>query len=190
MSQATSLTAADLKKFSVEQSLELFLQLEAPAMSEMNGEYPATLLQQPSLLATLAGQVSVRNPLVPWLCKAFRPVDVENGRGYNTFRTMGRIVQRFPMQTVIAPSRYDGKPAYQLVYRAYNSMCGDIHMVDEVRRVSSNLYLGIGTWGFTNRQRQVALPFMLEGPTAPYRGDIGTPRKGFALSKEVPALRN
>lgn len=182
-------TPADLKQLSVQQSLELFKKLAAPTIEEMNGEYAATLLQQPSKFATLAGQVSVLNPLMPWLCKAFRPVDEEYGRGYNTFRLMGRVIQRFPMQTLIAPSRYDGKPAYQLVYRAYNSLCGDIHMVDEVRRVSPGLYLGIGTWGFTDAQRQIALPFMLEGTTVAYRGDIGTARKGYLLSREVPALR-
>jgi hypothetical protein len=126
---------------------------------------------------------------MPWLCKAFRPVSEETGRGYNSFKLLGRVVQFFPMQTLIAPSRYDGNSAYQLVYQAYHSLCGYIHMVDEVRRISSDLYLGIGTWGFTNRQRHIALPFMLEGPAAPYRGDQGITRKGVVINQEIPALR-
>lgn len=93
------------------------------------------------------------------------------------------------MQTLVAPSRYDGKPAYQLVYRAYHSLCGSMHMVDEVRRVAAGLYLGIGTWGFTDVQRQVGLPFMLAGPVAPYGADLGVVREGFVWKQEVPALR-
>lgn len=156
----------------------------------MDGEYRARLLRQPGRVANLTGYALLSNPLAPWLCKAFRPVDHDTGRGYNTFRVAGRLVQRFPMQTRLAPSRYDERPAYQLIYGAYRSLCGDIHMVDEVRRLRDGAYLGIGTWGFSDRQRRVALPFLLEGPVAPYRGDIGTERPGFFVSeREIPALR-
>ncbi len=182
------LSVEQLEQLSTEELLKVFQTLPAPKISEMDGEFAARLLQQPSTLARFFGQVSVANPLMPWLCKAFRPVDAESGRGYNTFKLLGRVVQRFPMQTVIAPSRYDGKPAYTLVYHIYHSMCGDIHMVDEVRKVADGVYLGIGTWGFTRGQRQVALPFLLEGPIAAYRKDIGRKRKGALLAREIPAL--
>ena len=180
---------ARLPGMNTDEILELFMTLGAPALSEMQGEYTAMLLRQPSVLATIAGKVSVSNPILPgkWLCKSFRPVDEKTGRGYNTFKHLGRVVQRFPMQTLIAPSRYDGKPAYQLVYRAYESLCGDMHMVDEVRRLSRTAYLGIGTWGFTKAQRRIALPFLLTGPVSAYRGDIGVERD-FLLGDEVPAL--
>ena len=179
-----------LPEMTGDELMELFKTLKAPALSEMQGEYTASLLRQPSLFATIAGKVSVSNPILPgrWLCKSFRPVDEKTGRGYNTFNHLGRVVQRFPMQTLIAPSRYDGKPAYQLVYRAYESLCGDIHMVDEVRRLSRTAYLGIGTWGFTKTQRRIALPFLLTGPVSAYRGDIGVERDSFVLGHEVPAL--
>ena len=185
----TTLSADALRQLSVEELLVLFATLEAPAMAEMQGEYAAELLRQPTLLATVAGWASVVNPLMPWLCKAFRPVDASTGRGYNTFRRLGRIVQLFPMQTLIAPSRYDGQPAYTLVYRAYHSLCGDINMVDEVRRLAPGLYLGIGTWGFSAGQRQVALPFLLQGPQDTYRGDIGRARRDFVPGhRELPGL--
>ncbi|RZI81871.1 MAG: hypothetical protein EOP38_17795 [Rubrivivax sp.] len=184
-------TAIDLAGLSFKETLALFAKLQAPALADMDGEYEARLLKQPSWLAQTIGQLTISNPLMPgqWLCKAFRPVNQQVGRGYNTFQHLGRTVQRFPMHTQIAPSRYDGRPAYQLVYRAYHSMCGDIHMVDEVRRVGPNLFLGIGTWGFSDKQRQVPLPFMLKGPIAPYRGDIGKPRSGFDPRSEIPALK-
>lgn len=116
----------------------------------MNGEYSAKLLSQPFWLAKISGQSAVANPLMPWLCKAFRPVTAQEGRGYNTFLWRNNIIQRYPMKTRIALSRYDNQPVYQLVYRAYHSLCGDIYMVDEVRQLSDTLYLGIGTWGFTS----------------------------------------
>jgi len=188
MTSTMILTAEAVKKLSVEELLSLFETLEAPSIAEMNGEYAASLLRQPSVLAAVSGWASVVNPLMPWLCKSFRPVDAETGRGHNTFKRLGRVIQLFPMQTVIAPSRYDGKPAYTLVYRAYHSLCGDINMVDEVRRLGDGLYLGIGTWGFSERQRRVALPFLLQQTQDAYRGDIGKARRGFVLSRrELPA---
>lgn len=183
-----TLSADAVKKLSVAELLALFETLEAPSIAEMNGEYAASLLRQPSVIAAVSGWATVVNPFMPWLCKSFRPVDAETGRGYNTFNRLGRVVQLFPMQTVIAPSRYDGKPAYTLVYRAYHSFCGDINMVDEVRRLGDGLYLGIGTWGFSERQRRVALPFLLQQTPDTYRGDIGKTRRGFVLGRrELPA---
>lgn len=169
--------------------LARFLTLEAPGLDEMQGEYAARLLAQPNRLATLAGQAVLSNPWRAWLCKAFRPVDASTGRGYNTFLEQGRIVQRYPMLTRLAPSRFDGRPAYQLVYRHFHSACASVHMVDEIRRLDTGLYLGIGTWGFTRAQRQIPYPFLLAGPGAPYRGDIGRERRHFQIGpREIPAL--
>lgn len=169
--------------------VSLFVQLEAPDMDEMQGEYAAKLLAQPNLLASLIGDAVLNNPWRRWQCKAFRPVDANNGRGYNTFRTRGKIVQRFPMKTLIAPSRFDDKPAYQLIYRHYHSFCGSVNMVDEVRRAGPGVYLGLGTYGLTRAQRCVPYPFVLVGPQADYKGDIGRERKQFQLgARELPAL--
>ncbi len=182
-------SADALRGLSTTGLLEHFLALEAPDIAEMHGEYAARLLAQPNWLATLAGQAVLANPWRAWLCKAFRPVDATTGRGYNTFLEQGRIVQRYPMLTRLAPSRFDGRPAYQLVYRHFHSACGSVHMVDEVRRLDTGLYLGIGTWGFTRAQRQIPYPFLLAGPGAPYRGDIGRERRGFHVGpRETPAF--
>ncbi len=190
MTAALPLTADALRRLPTADLMALFRTLDAPALAEMDGEFAAELLKQPSLAATLAGYAAVYNPLLAgmWLCKAFRPVSTTEGRGYNTFRHRHRVVQRFPMQTLIAPSRYDNRPAYTLVYRAYRSLCGDIHMVDEVRKVADGLYLGIGTWGLTESQRRIPLPFLLTGPQAPVRADIGEPRRRWRLEDEIPAL--
>lgn len=189
---ASALTESELLAMGFKELMALFSGLSAPEISEMDGEFAARLLAQPSALAQFTGNLTVNNPLMPghWLCKAFRPVSAQSGRGYNAFKHLGRKVQRYPMQTLIAPSRYDGRSAYTLVYAAFQSMCGAIHMVDEVRRVAPGLYLGIGTWGFTDRQRQVALPFVLRGPVAPYAADIGTPKRGFDVRQDIPTLKH
>lgn len=187
----SELTESDLLAMRFKDLMALFARLPAPSIEEMDGEFAARLLAQPSAAAQLIGNLTVNNPLMPgrWLCKAFKPVSAKGGQGYNSFAHLGRTVQRYPMQTLIAPSRYDRRPAYTLVYAAFRSMCGAIHMVDEVRRVAPGLYLGIGTWGFTDGQRQVPLPFVLRGPVAPYVGHIGRPKKGFNAHQEIPALR-
>ncbi len=187
MDKVTS--AAALSRLSTDALCRLFGTLEAPDLGEMQGEYRARLLAQPHWLATMAGRALLENPFTAWQCKAFRPVDASSGRGYNTFRQGGHIVQRYPLLTLVAPSRFDSQPAYQLVYRHFHSTCGAVHMVDEVRRVAPGLYLGMGTWGFTDAQRRIPWPFLLEGPVAPYRGDIGRERDHFEIGRrELPAL--
>lgn len=186
-----SLSESDLLAMSVKELMALFARSSAPTVQQMNGEFAARLLTQPSKLAQVIGDITVNNPLMPgrWLCKAFRPVSGEHGRGYNAFAHLGRTVQRYPMQTLIAPSRYDGRPAYTLVYASFRSMCGAVNMVDEVRQVGPNLYLGIGTWGFNDAQRRIPLPFVLRGPIAPYAGDIGKQKKMFDVRQAIPALK-
>lgn len=178
----------DVHQMPTQDLLRLFLSLEAPTLEEMEGEYAAKLLTQTNRLADFAC-LAASNPVMHWMCKSFRPVDRDTGRGYNTFLMANKVVQRYPMLTLIGPSRFDGRPAYQLVYRHFHSLCGTVHMVDEVRRLGPGRYLGIGTWGFTDAQRQIPYPFLLEGPVAAYRGDIGRARKNFAIGqRELPAL--
>lgn len=182
------ISAAVLSQLSTQELLQLFATLEAPGISEMQGEYSARLLTHPFWLAKLVGRAVLENPFQTWLCKAFRPVDDATGRGYNTFQQGRRVVQRYPMLTLMGPSRFDGRPAYQLIYRQFQSLCGAVHMVDEVRRAAPGLYLGMGTYGFTDAQRRVPFPFLLEGPVAAYRGDIGRRRDNFVIGpRELPA---
>lgn len=182
-------TEEDLLKLSVQELLDLFRTLSAPTMEEMNGEYAAYLLAQPTWLADKIGHITLNNFFRRWLSKAFRPLNATTGQGYNTFQQGHRIVQCYPMLTMIATSRFDNRPAYQLIYRHFHSVCGSINMVDEIRRVSPNLYLGIGTYGFTHNQRHIPYPFLLRGPHTPYRGDIGRQRNGFQIgSRELPRL--
>jgi hypothetical protein len=180
----------DIHGLSAEETLELFKTLECPGLGEMDGEYRGEPLRQPSLLATMMTRSFTNNPLLygKWLSKSFRPVDDTYGRGYNSLTHFGRVRRQGPMRTLIAPSRFDARPAYQLVYRAYHSICGFVHMVDEVRRLEEGRYLGIGTVGFTDARRRIPLPFLLTGPIGPYAGDMGKERAGFDVANDLPAL--
>jgi hypothetical protein len=180
----------DLTQMSTPELLKLFETLECPTMEEMDGEFRGQQLRQPGPISTLVSVLFTNNPLMfgKWQSKSFRPTGPDSGRGYNTLRNFGRETIQGPMVTLIAPSRFDGKPAYQLVYRAFHSVCGFVHMVDEVRRVDAGRYLGIGTVGFTDAQRRIPLPFMLSGPVAPYRNDVGRERHGFDLASELPGM--
>lgn len=180
-------TADQLSKLSNRDLLAAFRELPAPAFGEMHGDYKATLLSQPTRLADWVGQLTVNGPGRTWRSKAFRPVDEVSGRGYNTFVKRSGVVQRYPMATQMALSRFDGQPAYCLVYRAFNSVCGYINMVDEIRSAGPGVYLGIGTWGFTDRQRRIPLPFVLEDVGWAYAGDFGEIRADFTPGpRELP----
>jgi hypothetical protein len=170
------MTSLAVEALTSKQLLELFRTLPCPEHDELDGEYTSRLLRQPNWLYAIGAAVTVQTRYVNWQAKGFRRTGEGQGRGYNRFRVFGRRRQCWPMATSIAPSRYDGKPVFQLDYRKYRSMCGAINMVDEVRRLEDGRYLGIGTLGFTKRMRMIPLPFLLEGPVAGYLGDHGKPR--------------
>lgn len=171
----------DLTRLGYRDLLSLFDQLASPTSEEMTGEFSARMLAGRNGAVSLLGDLSVNNPFIGfWVGKAFSG----NGQGYNYFRRFGRIVRSQPMATVIGPSRFDGLPCFQLHYRAFFSACGIVNMVDEVRRVHTGLYLGMGTVGYTRWQRSIRMPFQLVGPNAAYAGDIGW-RNPFFPSQEL-----
>ncbi|GEE03893.1 hypothetical protein nbrc107696_43390 [Gordonia spumicola] len=170
--------ADDLTSMSHSELVELFLTLEAPSLSEMVGEFDGTPLAQPGVLRTVVAAVKVRNPLYRWKTKGFRQIDETSGRGYNIHRwaVTGSLVYRDPMTTRIADSDIDGRPAFQLDYRTFDTVNGLVNLLDDVRRVQPGLYLGFGMLGLTDRQRSVLQPFMLEATSRPYKGDVGSLR--------------
>jgi len=74
------------------------------------------------------------------------------------------------MKTKIAKSVFDGKDDFELDYTAYHSGAGFVNMIDEVRKVNDDLYLGIGLWGWFKRQRRITFFFALTGPRTAYVG--------------------
>ncbi|MEU1208584.1 hypothetical protein [Nocardia sp. NPDC005825] len=173
----TNICPADLTAMSHTELVELFVTLDAPSLSEMTGEFAGTALRQPNLFRSAVAAVKVRNPLHLWKTKGFRQVDETSGRGYNIYQWAGgRLAYRDPMTTRMALSHIDNRPAFQLDYRTFDTVNGFANLVDDVRLAAPGLYLGFGMWGFTDRQRSVLQPFMLEATSRPYAGDVGSLR--------------
>lgn len=166
ISATSERTAAELLAMSQPELLAYFRELDAPDLRELNGEYAAILLDAGSRVLNLVARVAVRFP-ERWLAKAFRPKTELEGHGYNAFRWLFGVRRRLRMRTFVGASKVDGRPSYFLQYGAFNR--GPLGtMVDEVRRVASGRYLGIGRLGYTEKQRSLLFPFLLEGPTAPF----------------------
>jgi hypothetical protein len=173
------------------EAVDLFKTLPAPTMEEMNGEFSGEMLSFPTLCTRIFWNVASKNPIYPgvWQGKSFRQTGPDEGRGYNTVkRWIGGRVDMWPMVTRIGPSYFDGKPSFQLVYRAYDHYAGEIHMLDEVRRLPDGRYLGIGRAGTTTEERRLPMPFLLKSRIGDYRHDIGTPRAGFEMAQELELL--
>ncbi len=157
-------TAYDVLQLSYDKALRLFETLPAPSVEEMNGEYRAEMLDQGCRRWTLASLLVVNFP-GRWIAKAFAPTQGDEGAGYNAFVRGAQVVHDVRMRTYVGPSTYDGRTAYHLDYSAYNrGIVGTMH--DEIRRLSGDLYLGIGEVGWSPMRRPGA--FLLQGPVAPF----------------------
>lgn len=145
------------------EAVELFATLPAPSVEEMNGEFRAEMLDQGCRLWTLAVLLSVNLP-GRWIAKGFAPTEGDEGAGYNAFVRGARIVHGVRMRTYVGPSTLDGRASYHLDYGAYNwGLVGTFH--DEIRKLSGDLYLGIGYVGWGPVHRRTA--FLMQGPVAP-----------------------
>ncbi len=146
--------------------IALFRRLPPPALTELDGEFRASLLDQGSLAAELVAHAMVNLP-GRWLGKAFAPRWPDGGHGYNSFRTVLGVRRALRMRTWIGASALDDGSSFHLDYSPFNR--GPIAtMRDELRRVGEGRYLGIGRLGYSERQRRHLFPFLLEGPIAPF----------------------
>jgi len=193
----------DLMKLNRKQLIELFFNLDAPSLSEMRGEYRAALLDSGYIINMFLAKLYLHFTWGDWQHKAFEPLGEKHGHGYNTFittqpklyenyflavfmkilsivRSLFRLnnVQRLARimlnKTSMVSSVFDGRPAFQLRYREYNTFFTST-MTDEVRKVNDNLFLGIGRLTITLGKFN-PMPFVLIGPPDPWVGpDIQYP---------------
>lgn len=180
-----------VEELSPDQAVELFKTLPSPTMEEMNGEWSGEMTTFPTLWKKVFWNIASKNPFYPgiWQGKSFKQTGPNEGRGYNTvWRLFGGTTDLWPMQTDIGPSYFDGKPSFRLVYRAYDHYAGDIHMLDEVRRLPDGRYLGIGRTGDTTEERRMPMPFLLKARIGDYRQDFGSPRAGYEMNAELQLL--
>ena len=157
-----------------DQLMALYLTLPCPTMREMEGEFRGHLLDTGRFwlikkpLAHFALNSSLNQG--KWLGKGFTSISDSEGRGYNSYRRSGKTRYVFPMNTRIAKSVFDGEDDFELDYTAYHSGAGFVNMIDEVRKVNDDLYLGMGLWGWFKRQRRTPFFFALTGPRTEYVG--------------------
>jgi hypothetical protein len=176
VASSQTVSALDLRMMPRDSVVALYHRLEAPPFEEMHGEFAASLLDQGSARAYLLSAFAV-NMTGRWLCKAFEPTGPNQGHGYNSFMTPHGVRRGTRMRTHVGPSKLpeDTNQAFHLEYADFNDfkrggLAGaQLHtMFDEVRKVTTGLYLGIGRVGFTEKARTKLYPFILEGPVAPF----------------------
>lgn len=170
--QESKFTVEVLKGMKVKEVMALFKTLPAPTFDDMQGEFDGFLLDHGDPITNFVSVLSISNPLTTgrWKGKAFTFADKVYGHGYNLFEKFGKTKRKIRMRTQIVESRFDGKPAFILDYTAYDSFLGKVNTVDEIRKLDDDLYLGVGTWGFTKKQRMKPFPFCLKGPLRSFVG--------------------
>lgn len=190
-------TFEDLLKMTRPELMDLFRRLDAPAMSEMHGEYRAALLDNGHMIGKFLSWMYLYFTWGNWQHKAFEPLSERHGHGYNTFITSEPVLHEncfkalgmkivsivkslFRMnnpqrlarimlnKTGIVSSVFDGRPSFQLSYRDYNTFYTNT-MTDEVRKVNDRLYLGIGRLSVILGKFNPQ-PFVLMGPPGPWVG--------------------
>ncbi len=170
--QSAKITVDMLKAMKVKEVLTLFKTLSAPSFEDMQGEFDGYLLDHGDPITNFISALSFSNPLMMgrWKGKAFTSGDNIYGHGYNLFEKFSKTRRKIPMRTEITSSRFDQKPAFIVDYTAYDSFLGKINTVDEIRKLDDNLYLGVGTCGFSKKQRLKPLPFCIQGPLRSFVG--------------------
>ena len=167
-------TVKDLKALKQRELMELFLELPCPSLEEMKGEFRGDLLDLGAFpfLKEIFAYFALRSDFVngKWLGKGFTTISDSEGHGYNRYSKLGKDRYILPMKTRIARSVFDGQDCFELDYTAYWSRASLINMIDEVRKVNDDLYLGIGLWGYPPKQRRIPFFFSLSGPRGPFAG--------------------
>jgi len=162
-------TVSRLRAMEMSRVRELFTTLEAPEMAEMNGEYEGCLLDHGNYVVNLVSLIFLSNPISGWwLGKAFKTLGARSGYGYNWYVKKGQVTRGFHMRTEITQSGFDGRPSFRLIYAHYRSLYGNLGMVDEIRRLSEGVYLGVGMLRGSRMDMTRASPFVLCGPVGPF----------------------
>jgi hypothetical protein len=160
-----AITSYDLMKMDRDQLLQYYKTLSPPDFKEMDGEYIGRTLDFGDAFgggfwARLLAWI-VLNTKGDWLGKAFSPSEKDQGIGYNVYRNSTKGIFRDDyMKTFMGPSYYHDGDAFHLDYSAYSK---DTY-VDEIRKVSERLYLGMVRNGAAKNPLKRIFPFILEGP--------------------------
>ena len=150
--------------------LTLWKTLSAVPMAELNGHYQGIVpnggdaTRQASTADFMYNESSERGY---WLGKAYKPLTATTGEGYNRWRFPGgKVVRNLRFGTEMGTSLIDGKPAFLMHYSDFN----DTTLIDELRKLDDNVYLGMGTTETKDGKRSAPGHFALVGPTDEWVG--------------------
>jgi len=155
---------------------------EAPAveMAELCGEYRGLIpnagdVEQQKIAARI--MYNLDSPQGYWLGKAYCPLSHTRGDGYNRYRRPDGSIHRFMrFSTEMGTSLIDGKPALMMYYGAYQLQPPVVPegtentLVDEIRKLTDGVYLGVGTIGLPDGKRTDPGHFVLAGPVGQWVG--------------------
>ncbi|MFT4581190.1 MAG: hypothetical protein ACI915_000588 [Gammaproteobacteria bacterium] len=171
-------TYAWLQNHTSDELVELWRELDAPTLEEMNGEYEGTMIFPKSV-----EHARIRKTEGPgeWFGKAFAPEPTGEypGQGYNLWFMPNGLVRTMRFAGEVNASLIDGRPSLMGYYKAFVSHNKDNGMTNEVRKLCDGLFVGIistavdhAYWGPVEAHSGRGHPhaFLLRGPIAPWRG--------------------
>ncbi len=96
-----------------------------------------------------------RTDTFPWAGKSFQSASDTRGTGYNRLRLAG-LMTGFPFITSIKQSVIDGRDCIHLDYDIIDNPPGERACVDELREVSSGIFMGPVFFIILGKHRQLA----------------------------------
>ena len=174
----------ELLQLRFEDAVSYFASLDPFPFAELDGFYFGIPLDGGNAELAAAIQSNMRNENAgwgSWLGKAYRQLTPETGEGINLWRRHGQISHHMRFVSAPGVSIYDQKPCFRMNYGAYDHDCGNMGMVDELRRVTDNLYFGLAHINGSDGGRAFSGYFALVGPSQPYQ--VGP---GEELVAEMP----
>lgn len=143
----------------------LWKQCPAATLEEMNGHFLGLIpnaddpVAKKRIDAFMYDENSVRGY---WVGKAYKRTSETTGEGYNRWRHPGgKFVHGQRFATEMGTSLVDGKPSLMMYYEAYNP---GLRLVDEIRKLDDDIYLGIGTTPLPDGSRKLFGHFAYIGP--------------------------
>ena len=151
--------------------IDLWMAAPAPDFTKFKGHYMGLVPNagdETRRMATDARMFDENSELGYWLGKAYMPTTATTGEGYNRWRFAdGEIVRNLRFGTAAGTSLIDGKPALMMYYGHYDE---DSTLIDEIRQLSHDVFLGMGTTETEDGGRSEPGHFVLVGPTDEWVG--------------------
>ena len=176
-------TRENIMELTPEELFELWKQCPAAQTTELVGEYDGLIpTGGDERWKSIAESVFDENSQSGyWLGKCFWPLSKTKVDGYNRFRRPGgKIELNTRFATEVGTSLIDGKPSLMLYYGAYHVRHlppDEEHpLIDEVRKLANDIYLGMGTIQQPDGSRSNPGHFLLVGPVGESAG-LTTPPK-------------